>query len=101
MGPTGKIISNFILCAPVEDFKEIQDSLCVPQRNMYSEERVILFLKMVPDVEFSKEVVQRVRQAIRKELSARHVPEVILETKDIPVSIIIILYLWNLKSTVW
>ena len=67
--------------------------MCVPQRNMYSEERVILFLKMVPDVEFSKEVVQRVRQAIRKELSARHVPEVILETKDIPVSIMFILNL--------
>ncbi|XP_072033064.1 acetoacetyl-CoA synthetase-like [Amphiura filiformis] len=87
LNPSGVRFGSADIYNVVEDFKEIQDSLCVPQRNVHSEERVILFLKMVPDVEFSKEVVQRVRQAIRRELSARHVPEVMLETKDIPYTI--------------
>ena len=35
---------------------------------------------------FDEALVQRVKSLIRKELSARHVPSVVLETKDIPVS---------------
>ena len=70
----------------MEDFKEIQDSLCVPQRSANNEERVVLFLKMANEKDFSQELIKRVRVAIRSGLSARHVPEVILETKDIPVS---------------
>ena len=36
---------------------------------------------------FSDELVQRVRGEIRSNLSARHVPHLILETTDIPVSV--------------
>lgn len=69
-----------------ESFKEIQDSLCIAQRSKdLSEERVILFLKMAPGSEFSSDLCARMRAAIRTELSARHVPALILETKDIPV----------------
>lgn len=71
---------------PVEAFDEVSDSLCVPQYNSDGEERVILFLKMGPNKTFSQELVGKIRSAIRVALSARHVPALILETKDIPVS---------------
>jgi len=51
-----------------------------------TEERVILFLKMAPGSEFSQDLVKRVKTNIRNQLSARHVPGIILETHDIPVS---------------
>lgn len=69
----------------VEAFEEVSDSLCVPQYNKDGEERVILFLKMALNHEFSEELVKRIRDAIRMALSARHVPSLILETKGIPV----------------
>ena len=33
---------------------------------------------------FNKELLARIRTTIRQRLSARHVPEIILETKEIP-----------------
>lgn len=73
----------------MESYKEIQDSVCVAQRKAdNSEERVILFLKMAPGAEFTQELVKNLKVAIRSLLSARHVPEVILPIKDIPVSVL-------------
>lgn len=74
----------FSSCA-VEAFEEVSDSLCVPQYNADGEERVILFLKMAPGKPFSADLVGKIKGAIRKALSARHVPALLLETKDIPV----------------
>ena len=76
-----------LFLSSVEAHKEIQDGLCVGQRSKDGvEERVILFLKMAPGSEFSQELVKRIKTNIRMQLSARHVPAFILETKDIPVS---------------
>ena len=76
-------------CA-VESFKEVQDSLCVAQKSRDgSDERVVLFLKMAPGIQLSAELVKQVQMSIRKELSARHVPAVILQTTDIPVCLIV------------
>lgn len=69
----------------MEAFEEVSDSLCVPQHNQDGEERVVLFLRMAAGHAFRPALVQRVRDAIRSGLSARHVPSVILETKGIPV----------------
>lgn len=69
----------------MEAFEEVSDSLCVPQYNKDGEERVILFLKMAPKQIFGPELVKKIRDAIRVALSARHIPALILETKDIPV----------------
>uniref|UniRef100_A0AAQ5Z4Q2 Acetoacetyl-CoA synthetase n=1 Tax=Amphiprion ocellaris TaxID=80972 RepID=A0AAQ5Z4Q2_AMPOC len=71
----------------LEAFEEVSDSLCVPQYNADGEERVILFLKMAPGKPFSPELVAKIRGAIRKALSARHVPALLLETRDIPYTI--------------
>lgn len=57
------------------------------QRNKdLTEERVVLFLKMANGHKLDAELLKKVQVEIRRLLSARHVPAVILETKDIPVS---------------
>jgi acetoacetyl-CoA synthetase len=66
--------------------KEIADSICVGQRRPQDpDERVMLFLLMRPGAKFTQELVGRVKAAIRRELSARHVPKYIFETHEIPV----------------
>ncbi|XP_038056888.1 acetoacetyl-CoA synthetase-like [Patiria miniata] len=87
LNPNGVRFGSADIYKLIEDFKEIQDSLCVPQRSANNEERVVLFLKMADEGDFSQELVRRVKVAIRSGLSARHIPEVILETKDIPYTI--------------
>lgn len=71
----------------VDKFSEIGDSLCVGQKINDDEERVILFLKMSNGYKFNEALVKKVKTAIRMELSARHVPALILEISDIPVRI--------------
>lgn len=70
----------------MEEFKEIADSLCIGQKSSAgNEERVILFLKMAPDSNFNKDLIKRLQIEIRTQLSARHVPSLILPISDIPV----------------
>ena len=72
----------------MENFKEIQDSLCIGQKSRDGcDERVVLFLKMVPGIALSAELIKQLQMSIRKELTARHIPSVFLEIADIPVSI--------------
>ena len=83
-----------VLVRSVECFKEVQDSLCVAQSSRDgTDERVVLFLKMAPGIALSAELIKQVRMSIRKELSARHVPAVILQTTDIPVCYVLSLSL--------
>lgn len=65
----------------------LSDAICVGQRRPQDEdESVMLFLLMKPGEAFTKRLVNDVKAAIRKELSARHVPKYVFETPDIPVS---------------
>ncbi len=68
--------------------QDVADSLCVGQRSLVHGERVVLFIKS-PDgsVELKGDLEKRLRTTIRKELSARHVPEIILPIADIPYTI--------------
>lgn len=76
-------------CFAVEGIQEIEDSVCVAQRERAgSEERVILFLKLHNGFLLDEQLLKKVRTEIRQLLSARHVPAVILQTADIPVSIL-------------
>lgn len=68
-------------------FPMISDSICVGQRRPQdADESVLLFLLMKPGEKFTQNLVNDVKAAIRKELSARHVPKYVFETPDIPVS---------------
>uniref|UniRef100_A0A8C4TDG8 Acetoacetyl-CoA synthetase n=1 Tax=Erpetoichthys calabaricus TaxID=27687 RepID=A0A8C4TDG8_ERPCA len=87
LNPNGVRFGSSEIYNIVEAFEEVSDSLCIPQYNKDGEERVILFLKMGPKQIFSQDLVGKIRTAIRVALSARHVPALILETKDIPYTI--------------
>lgn len=65
------------------NFQEISDSLCVGQQTKHGE-RVVLFLKMADGYNLDDDLVKRIRSLIRQQLSARHVPGVILQISDIP-----------------
>lgn len=84
LNPNGVRFGSSEIYNIVEAFEEVMDSLCVPQYNKDGEERVLLFLKMASSHTFGLHLVQRIRNAIRVGLSARHVPSLILETKGIP-----------------
>ncbi|KAK2596146.1 hypothetical protein QQS21_006423 [Conoideocrella luteorostrata] len=65
----------------------VEDSLCIGRRQSGDmDETVILFLKMRKEGIFGAQFVASVKRAIREELSARHVPAIIDECPDIPVT---------------
>ncbi|OKL58072.1 hypothetical protein UA08_06489 [Talaromyces atroroseus] len=67
---------------------EVVESICVGQRRPQDlDESVILFVQMQPRTEFTDGLVQRIRDAIRKLLSPRHVPKYIFETPEIPTTV--------------
>ncbi|KAK3359331.1 hypothetical protein B0T25DRAFT_532661 [Lasiosphaeria hispida] len=66
----------------------VQDSLCVGQRRPQdNDEAVMLFLLMKPGQKFDRALVAAVREAIRADLSKRHVPKYIFQTPEIPTTI--------------
>ena len=72
----------------VEEFPEVSDSVCVGQASPdRTEERVLLFLKLVDSVTLSTAFVTRLQRTIRTRLSARHVPALILPIQDIPYTV--------------
>ncbi|XP_021003276.2 acetoacetyl-CoA synthetase [Parasteatoda tepidariorum] len=70
----------------VDHFPEISDCLCVSQFNSSRDERAVLFLKLRDGYMFNQDLVKRIRKRIADDLTPRHVPDVILETKDIPMN---------------
>jgi acetoacetyl-CoA synthetase len=66
---------------------EVADALCIGRRRETDvDETVVLFLKMAEGQQLTTELTGKVKSVIRKELSARHVPGVIDECPDIPVT---------------
>ena len=64
---------------------EIEDALCIGRkRSQDPDEVVVLFVKMTSNHNFTEDLVARIRDVVRKELSARHVPKIIDETPEIP-----------------
>lgn len=87
LNPSGVRFGSAEIYTVMEQFSnELDDSLCVGQRRPEDkDERVLLFLKMRPGQKFNDALVNRIKEAIRKALSARHVPAYIFEIQDIPV----------------
>jgi len=88
LNPAGVRFGSAEIYNIVDQFQEIADSLCVGQRNLDgSEERVLLFLKMVEGVELREIMIKALVTTIRSKLSARHVPALILPISDIPYTV--------------
>lgn len=70
---------------------QIVDSICVGQRRPKdNDESVMLFLLMRPGHTFNQKLVRDVKDAIKKDLSKRHVPKYVFETPEIPVSVYVV-----------
>ncbi|KAI1776373.1 acetoacetyl-coenzyme A synthetase [Hypoxylon cercidicola] len=66
----------------------IADSICVGQRRPQdNDESVMLFLLMRPGHKFDRKLVNQVKEAIKKELTKRHVPKYVFETPEIPTTV--------------
>lgn len=89
LNPNGIRFGSADIYNIVEPLEEIEDSLCVGQRNPVSpeEERVILFLKLKESAALDTNLLDGVKRAIRSSLSPRHVPSIIMEIKEIPYTI--------------
>ena len=71
----------------LQHFTEIEDAICVGRRRERDlDEVVVLFIKMAKGRTFSTDLGQKIKEVIRKELSARHVPGFIDSTPEIPVT---------------
>lgn len=65
----------------------VDDSVCVSYLSKKTQdEKVCLFLKMKSSYTLTEELRTTVKVAIRNALSARHVPSLIVQVDDIPVS---------------
>lgn len=65
----------------------VEDALCIGRRRKHDDdETVVLFCKMAQGKEFSDKLIDDIKKVVRKELSARHVPGIIDETPEIPVT---------------
>lgn len=66
---------------------DVTDALCIGRRRETdTDETVILFLKMAEKHQLSADLVGDMKAAIRAALSARHVPTIIEECPEIPVT---------------
>lgn len=71
---------------PVHTMEELQDYICIGQDNCQGDQRVVLFVKMKPEYKYSPDFGKKVQKQVLNQLTDEHVPAVVLEAKDIPVS---------------
>ena len=72
----------------LEHFPEIEDALCIGRRRKQDkDEVVVLFVKMASGCDFSQDLLDRIKVVIRQALSPRHIPGIIDECPEIPVTI--------------
>jgi acetoacetyl-CoA synthetase len=83
LNPGGVRIGTADIYSQVELFHEIADSVVVGQP-WKSDVRVILFVKLMPGFTLTEELRGKIRNAIRTNVSPRHVPAKIIAVPDIP-----------------
>ncbi len=83
LNPGGVRIGTAEIYRQVEKIPEVLDAVVVGQ---YWEEdvRVILFVKLKPEVPLDDTLISKIRQTIRRNASPRHVPAKVLQVSDIP-----------------
>jgi acetoacetyl-CoA synthetase len=65
----------------------VADALCIgKRRETDTDETVVLFLKMADGKKFTQKLSDDIKTVVKKELSARHVPGIIDECPEIPVT---------------
>lgn len=89
MKPAGvRFGSSEIYNVILEHFLDIEDALCIGRRRETDiDEVVVLLVKMAQGCTFSKDLVERIKAVVRNKLSARHIPGIIDECPEIPVTL--------------
>jgi len=88
LNPSGVRFGSAEIYSVIERIASIADSICVGQRRPQdSDESVFLFVLMRPGHRFGPALVREIRAAVRRSLSARHVPKHIFQCFEIPVTI--------------
>jgi acetoacetyl-CoA synthetase len=83
LNPGGVRIGTAEIYRQVEKLDEVLESLAVGQ-DWNNDVRVILFVRLRPSVTLSESLQQKIRQTIRSNTTARHVPAKIIAVPDIP-----------------
>lgn len=83
LNPGGVRIGTAEIYRQVEKLPEILESIAIAQR-WQADVRVVLFVRLVPGIEFGPALEERIRQVIRENATPRHVPARILAVTDIP-----------------
>ena len=81
--PSGVRIGTSEIYNTIETLPEIEDSLAIGQA-WKGDQRIILFVKLSQGYSLTEDLKNKIRNLLRKKASPRHVPEIILETPDIP-----------------
>ncbi|MFA9441230.1 acetoacetate--CoA ligase [Uliginosibacterium sp. sgz301328] len=83
LNPGGVRIGTAEIYRQVEKLPEVLESIVIGQ-DWDNDVRVVLFVRLREGIQFSDELVARIRKTIRDNASPRHVPAVILPVPDIP-----------------
>jgi acetoacetyl-CoA synthetase len=83
LNPGGVRIGTAEIYRIVEQFEEVAESVVVGQ-DWEHDTRVVLFVRLAPGHTLDAALEQRLRDAIRRKASPRHVPAKILDVPDIP-----------------
>ena len=83
LNPCGVRIGTAEIYRHVEKIPEVLDSICIGQ-DWQDDVRVVLFVVLREGTELNDELKQKIKQTIRTETTPRHVPDKILQARDIP-----------------
>jgi acetoacetyl-CoA synthetase len=83
LNPGGVRIGTAEIYSPVESLDEVVDSLVIGQK-WKDDLRIVLFVQLAKGLSLSDDLENTIRQTIREEATARHVPAVILQVAEIP-----------------
>ena len=83
LNPGGVRIGTAEIYSAVEALPQIAESLAVAQE-WQDDVRVVLFVRLQPGVELDEELRREIRNTIRAQTTARHVPARIIAVPDIP-----------------
>jgi len=83
LNPGGVRIGTAEIYNQVEQMPEILEALCIGQ-NFDSDVRVVLFVRLAPDVVLDADLDRKIKAKIRVGASPRHVPAKIVAVSDIP-----------------
>ncbi|PFH53746.1 hypothetical protein AMATHDRAFT_54232 [Amanita thiersii Skay4041] len=90
LNPKGIRFGSAEIYNVLEPFRsKIEDTLCVGQRrkNLDTDERVLLFVKMRKGQPFTQHLKEDIRRVIKEGLSKRHVPAWVGAIEDIPYTV--------------